>query len=189
MNDPRAASPMNVTRLPDTRPHLRRRPGTEDLPSAPGVLGQIDAAGYEQLAVVSGTGTQPCGALLAVMRLAVVTKYRLPRRHVADESPDGSFSGDISPCDGTPGERAVGSVPDQQVRDTGGKTVAPHDTAKPAIVEARLGTAEGRLLATMPLHAITAIHGEDGLRARLLIEVGRGAPPYRSRPGADVAVA
>jgi len=33
-------------------------------------------------------------------------------------------------------------------------------------------TEETRLLATMPLHAITSVHGEAGLRRRLLIELG-----------------
>ena len=64
----------------------------------------------------------------------------------------------------------------------------PHDASKPAIVEARLNTAEGRLLATMPLHAITAIHGEDGLRARLLIEVGRFPAAERGRIEAALAL-
>ena len=36
-----------------------------------------------------------------------------------------------------------------------------------------MGTVEGRLLATMPLHAITAVYGEDGLRERLLTETRR----------------
>jgi hypothetical protein len=49
--------------------------------------------------------------------------------------------------------------------------VAPHDTAK--LVPGGLSVAERRLLATMPLHAITAVHGEAGLRERLLTEAGR----------------
>jgi hypothetical protein len=36
-----------------------------------------------------------------------------------------------------------------------------------------LGPVERRLLAGMPLHAITAVHGEDGLRERLLMEIAR----------------
>ena len=70
--------------------------------------------------------------------------------------------------------------------------MAPRGTAKPAPDETRLSTLEGRLLATMPLHAITAVYGEDGLRERLLIEAGRfpgAARPHRRRPGADVAAA
>jgi hypothetical protein len=39
-----------------------------------------------------------------------------------------------------------------------------------------LGTAERRLLAEMPLHAITSVHGELGLRERLAIEIA-GFPP------------
>ena len=35
----------------------------------------------------------------------------------------------------------------------------------------RLGVTERRLLAAMPLHAITSVHGEAGLRERLAIEV------------------
>ena len=33
----------------------------------------------------------------------------------------------------------------------------------------RLDAAERRLLARMPLHAITSVHGEAGLRERLLL--------------------
>ena len=36
---------------------------------------------------------------------------------------------------------------------------------------AGLGPAERRLLAAMPLHAITSVHGEAGLRERLLMEI------------------
>jgi hypothetical protein len=47
-------------------------------------------------------------------------------------------------------------------------------TAGPAPGEtAGSGAAERRLLAVMPLHAITACYGEAGLRERLLIEAGR----------------
>ena len=64
--------------------------------------------------------------------------------------------------------------------------MAAHDTAKPAPEQTRLSTVKRRLLPTMPLHAITAVHG-DGLRERLLIEAGRfparsatgSAPPWR----------
>lgn len=34
-----------------------------------------------------------------------------------------------------------------------------------------LSAAERRLLADMPLHAVTSVHGEDGLRERLVIEI------------------
>ena len=58
---------------------------------------------------------------------------------------------------------------------------------------ARLDPAERRLLAGMPLHAITTVHGEAGLRERLLMEIAR-IPRGRSRPdggraGAGIPVA
>jgi len=45
----------------------------------------------------------------------------------------------------------------------------------------------GRLLATMPLHAITSVYGEAGLRDRLLAEVSSFSPADRSR--AELALA
>ena len=48
-----------------------------------------------------------------------------------------------------------------------------------------LSAAEGRLLATMPLHAITTVHGEAGLRQRLLIEIA--ALPAADRVRVDRA--
>jgi hypothetical protein len=66
--------------------------------------------------------------------------------------------------------------------------VAPHDSAKPVPDETRLNTPEGRLLAMMPLHAITAVHGEDGLRDRLLIEARRFPGAERDRIGAALAL-
>ena len=45
-----------------------------------------------------------------------------------------------------------------------------------------LDPAERRLLAGMPLHAITSVHGEAGLRERLLMEIS-AVPRGRSRPG------
>lgn len=66
--------------------------------------------------------------------------------------------------------------------------MAPYDNAKSAPIETRLDTPEGRLLATMPLHAITAIHGEDGLRARLVIEIGRFPTVERVRIEAALAL-
>jgi hypothetical protein len=53
--------------------------------------------------------------------------------------------------------------------------VRSQDTASPVPLAAGADTPERRLLATMRLHAITAVHGEDGLRERLLISVS--APP------------
>lgn len=57
-----------------------------------------------------------------------------------------------------------------------------HDTAgsRPGAAIA-FGAAERRLLAAMPLHAITACYGEDGLRERLLIEAGRLPAADRDR--------
>ena len=52
--------------------------------------------------------------------------------------------------------------------------MAADGTAKMAPGTAiRLGAAERRLLATMRLHTITAVHGEAGLRERLLIEIAQ----------------
>jgi hypothetical protein len=59
--------------------------------------------------------------------------------------------------------------------------VAPHDTAKLVPGQSGLSVPEKRLLATMPLHAITAVHGEAGLRERLLIEASRFPDVERER--------
>jgi hypothetical protein len=48
------------------------------------------------------------------------------------------------------------------------RTVRRQSAAGPL---AGLGSAERRLLAEMPLHAITSVHGEVGLRERLAIEI------------------
>jgi hypothetical protein len=47
--------------------------------------------------------------------------------------------------------------------------------------EEGMGPAERRLLATMPLHAITAVHGETGLRERLAIEAATFPAADRKR--------
>jgi len=46
-----------------------------------------------------------------------------------------------------------------------------------------------RLLATMPLHAITSVYGEAGLRERLAVEIGRlpGADRARIEQALDLA--
>ena len=49
--------------------------------------------------------------------------------------------------------------------------------------------AERRLLAAMPLHAITATRGEEGLRERLAIEIGDLPAPARTRIGRALALA
>jgi (p)ppGpp synthase/HD superfamily hydrolase len=66
--------------------------------------------------------------------------------------------------------------------------MTPHDTAKPVPNEAATpDTPERRLLATMRLHTITSVHGEDGLRERLLIEAGRFPATDRARIDAALA--
>ena len=58
----------------------------------------------------------------------------------------------------------------------------PHDTAGTAISgTAGFGAVERRLLAVMPLHAVTDRYGEGGLRERLLIEAGRLPADGRER--------
>ena len=44
-----------------------------------------------------------------------------------------------------------------------------------------LSSAERRLLAAMPLHAITSVHGETGLRERLLMEITQFSPAARGQ--------
>jgi len=62
--------------------------------------------------------------------------------------------------------------------------------AKPAAEAAtRLGAAERRLVASMPLHAVTSVHGEAGLRERLLIEIAQFPAADRARAGAALALA
>jgi hypothetical protein len=58
------------------------------------------------------------------------------------------------------------------------------ETAKPmSDTGVRLDQAEQRLLAGMPLHAITSVHGEAGLRDRQLQRDPGGAGNRRPRPG------
>jgi len=52
-----------------------------------------------------------------------------------------------------------------------------------------MDTGERRLVATMPLHAITSTYGEEGLRARFAIEVGRRPGPDQRRLNQALAVA
>ena len=52
-----------------------------------------------------------------------------------------------------------------------------------------LGPAERRLLAGMPLHAITSVHGEAGLRERLLMEITRFPAADRGQVQAALALA
>ena len=53
----------------------------------------------------------------------------------------------------------------------------------------RLDAAERRLLASMPLHVITSVHGEAGLRERLLAEIARFPAADRARLGEALALA
>src|SRR5712691_2684849 len=55
--------------------------------------------------------------------------------------------------------------------------------------DVRLGPAERRLLAGMPLHAITSVHGEAGLRERLLIEIAQFPAADRGRATDALALA
>jgi hypothetical protein len=52
-----------------------------------------------------------------------------------------------------------------------------------------LSAAEQRLLPTMPLHAITSVHGEAGLRERLLLEIVWFPVADRARVEGAVALA
>ena len=63
-------------------------------------------------------------------------------------------------------------------------------TAKPASDAAtRLDATERRLVASMPLHAITSVHGEAGLRERLLIEIAQFPAAGRARISDALALA
>ena len=64
------------------------------------------------------------------------------------------------------------------------KTAEPMPDARPG-----LAPAERRLLATMPLHAITSVHGEAGLRERLLMEIARFFPADQGRATDALALA
>ena len=52
-----------------------------------------------------------------------------------------------------------------------------------------LDAAERRLLAQMPLHAITSVHGQAGLRERLLMEFERFGAADRGRARDALALA
>jgi hypothetical protein len=76
-----------------------------------------------------------------------------------------------------------------QPGNTEGETVPSKDTASPVPgVAAGPDTPERRLLATMRLHAITAVHGQDGLHERLLIEAARFPAVDCTRIGAALAL-
>jgi hypothetical protein len=64
-----------------------------------------------------------------------------------------------------------------------GNANLPYDTP------IRLDAAERRLLTRMPLHAITSVHGEAGLRERLLAEIVQFPAADRVRAGDALALA
>jgi hypothetical protein len=66
--------------------------------------------------------------------------------------------------------------------------VAPRESVRLVTTEDTLSAPERRLLAAMPLHAITVLHGEDGLRERLLLESGRFPAGERGRVVAALAL-
>jgi hypothetical protein len=53
----------------------------------------------------------------------------------------------------------------------------------------KLDPAERRLLPAMPLHAITSVHGEAGLRERLFLEIAKFPAADRARAGDALALA
>jgi hypothetical protein len=61
-------------------------------------------------------------------------------------------------------------IPTARDAPTAGRRLATAD-GQQADDRADMTTAERRLLAAMPLHAITTLHGEDGLRERFAIEI------------------
>jgi hypothetical protein len=61
--------------------------------------------------------------------------------------------------------------------------VKAEGTARLASEGGELGVAERRLLAKMPLHAITSVYGEAGLRERLLLEITRFPAADYARAG------
>jgi hypothetical protein len=87
----------------------------------------------------------------------------------------------------------VGSSPEQRILDAlgleGTEAIVPPDETADLLPEAhlRLDPAERRLLATMPLHAITSVHGEADLRERLLMEIAQFPVAERARIGDALA--
>jgi hypothetical protein len=89
--------------------------------------------------------------------------------------------------------QTIGSWQGQPIPADQGKReaiVAADGTAKLASDTAtELGAAERRLLAQMPLHAITSVHGQAGLRERLLTEIAQFPAADRSRANDALALA
>jgi len=67
--------------------------------------------------------------------------------------------------------------------------VVTDGTAKLASDAIRRGAAERRLLAQMPLHAVTSVHGQAGLGERLLMEIAQFPAAERARVGDALALA
>jgi HD domain len=68
--------------------------------------------------------------------------------------------------------------------------VVTDGTAEPTSEAAtRLDATERRLVASMPLHAVTSVHGEVGLRERLLIEIAQLSAADRAHIGDALALA
>lgn len=66
--------------------------------------------------------------------------------------------------------------------------MAPRESVQLVTGQDTLSGPERRLLAAMPLHAVTVLHGENGLRERLLLESGRFPAADRARVGAALAL-
>ena len=84
-------------------------------------------------------------------------------------------------------------MPTARGEPTAGPQLARADSQR-ADGRADMTTAERRLLAAMPLHAVTTLHGEAGLRERFAIEIASfsdddAEPSERSssRPGCMLA--
>jgi hypothetical protein len=85
-------------------------------------------------------------------------------------------------------DRGKSNAPGDQDETEG--IVAADGTAKLASDAATgLGPAERQLLARMPLHAITSVHGEAGLRERLLAEIAQFPAVDRARVNDALALA
>jgi hypothetical protein len=67
--------------------------------------------------------------------------------------------------------------------------VADETAARRSDAGSGLDAVERRLLAEMPLHAITSVHGEAGLRERLLIEIAGFPAPDQDRVRDALALA
>ena len=90
--------------------------------------------------------------------------------------------------------RANGGAAPRRERDrpvSRQQAAAPSAAPRPplALTDAGLSAGERRLLAAMPLHAITALHGEAGLRERLALEIEAFCGADRDRIGRALGLA